>query len=253
MQQTAAPSPTLNQAGRSEESFAYLPGPPTQLPRIAERTGKCAPAARELPVDRGARSISRSETGRRPSFEGQSAKPAATVLARRPPPKPRAEWSPADEKIATLLVGLASGDELAFARFYLATRSRLLSVIARIERDSSEAEEILQEVYFNIWRRSDQFDGARGSAPQWVAGIARNRAIEHLRARERRPKAARLSKYEDDPYQGLPSGSPGLLEEAIRSDDTRAVWRGLRALAGPQRETVLLSFWGGARGPGDAR
>ena len=112
-----------------------------------------APGARGLPFDRGARSISGCEAGRRPSFERQSAQPAATSLARRPPLKARAEWSPADEEIATLLVGLASGDELAFARFYLATRSRLLSVIARIERDSSEAEEILQEVYFNIWRR----------------------------------------------------------------------------------------------------
>ncbi len=62
---------------------------------------------------------------------------------------------------------------------------------------------------------------------------------------ERRPKAARLAKYDDDPYQGLPPGILGLLEESIRSDDARVVWRGLRAIAGPQREIVLLSFWGG--------
>jgi RNA polymerase sigma-70 factor, ECF subfamily len=72
-------------------------------------------------------------------------------------------------------------DESALAELYDRYAGMLTSVLCRILRDSQAAEEILQDIFFQLWRTSSQFDAARGSLPGWLAVIARNRAISRLR------------------------------------------------------------------------
>jgi RNA polymerase sigma-70 factor, ECF subfamily len=57
----------------------------------------------------------------------------------------------------------------------------LFSVLHRILRDTQAAEEILQDIFFQLWRTANQFDPKRGSLPGWLTVIARNRAISRLR------------------------------------------------------------------------
>lgn len=78
---------------------------------------------------------------------------------------------------------IAAGDRAALRQLYGATSAKLFGVALRILSDREEAEDVLQEVYVTIWRRADRFDAGRASVMTWISTIARNRAIDRLRAR----------------------------------------------------------------------
>jgi len=78
---------------------------------------------------------------------------------------------------------IAAGDRSALRQLYDATSAKLFAVCLRILSDREESEDVLQEVYVTIWRRADRFDAARASVMTWISTIARNRAIDRLRAR----------------------------------------------------------------------
>jgi RNA polymerase sigma-70 factor (ECF subfamily) len=92
-------------------------------------------------------------------------------------------------ELAALLSKAADGDEGAFRIFYDRTSAKLFGIILRILIERGEAEDILQEVYVTVWRKAAEFDASRASPVTWVATIARNRAIDRLRARGSRPSA----------------------------------------------------------------
>lgn len=77
----------------------------------------------------------------------------------------------------------------AFRQLYDATSAKLFGVILRILHERGEAEDVLQEVYTTVWRKAAEFDATRASPITWMATIARNRAIDRLRARSSRPTA----------------------------------------------------------------
>jgi RNA polymerase sigma-70 factor (ECF subfamily) len=78
---------------------------------------------------------------------------------------------------------VAAGDREALRQLYDATSAKLFGVCLRILSDREESEDVLQDVYVTIWRRADRFDAARASVMTWLSTIARNRAIDRLRAR----------------------------------------------------------------------
>lgn len=100
-----------------------------------------------------------------------------------PPPSDGAQ------ALAALLARAAGGDTQAFQDFYARTSAKLFGIIVRILPDSGEAEDVLQEVYVTVWRKAAEFDALRASPITWAATIARNRAIDRLRARAVRPAA----------------------------------------------------------------
>ncbi|MFZ0036931.1 MAG: sigma-70 family RNA polymerase sigma factor [Candidatus Acidiferrales bacterium] len=83
----------------------------------------------------------------------------------------------------TLIERIVARDETALASLYDRYSGLVCSVLNRILRDSAAAEEILQDIFFQVWRTAAQFDPARGSVPGWLAVAARNRAISRLRRR----------------------------------------------------------------------
>jgi len=72
-------------------------------------------------------------------------------------------------------------DEAALEALYDRYAGLLSSVLNRILRDTQAAEEILQDIFYQLWRTASQFDASRGSLPGWLMVIARNRAISRLR------------------------------------------------------------------------
>lgn len=78
---------------------------------------------------------------------------------------------------------IAAGDRAALRQLYQATSSKLFGVCLRILSNRDESEDVLQEVYITIWRRADRFEAGRASVMTWISTIARNRAIDRLRAR----------------------------------------------------------------------
>ena len=87
------------------------------------------------------------------------------------------------DPLADLLPRIADGDRAALRQLYQATSAKLFGVCLRILSNRDESEDVLQEVYITIWRRADRFDAGRASVMTWISTIARNRAIDRLRAR----------------------------------------------------------------------
>ena len=82
---------------------------------------------------------------------------------------------------AALIARIVQRDESALAALYDRYAGMLSSVLNRILRDTQAAEEILQDIFYQLWRTAGQFDASRGSLPGWLLVIARNRAISRLR------------------------------------------------------------------------
>ena len=89
----------------------------------------------------------------------------------------------ATDPLAELMSRIADGDRAALRQLYEATSAKLFGVCLRILSNRDESEDVLQEVYITIWRRADRFEASRASVMTWISTIARNRAIDRLRAR----------------------------------------------------------------------
>src|SRR6266849_6125157 len=79
---------------------------------------------------------------------------------------------------SVLIARIAEGDRAAFSRFYDALAGRAFSLIRRVLRDPGSAEEVLQEVFWQVWRDAAQYDPRRGSPEAWLLMRARTRAID---------------------------------------------------------------------------
>ena len=88
-----------------------------------------------------------------------------------------------DDPIADLLLRIQRQDRQAFREIYAATSAKLMGVLLRILADRAEAEDALQEVFTRVWLRAARFDAARGRGMTWLISVARNHAIDRLRAR----------------------------------------------------------------------
>jgi RNA polymerase sigma-70 factor (ECF subfamily) len=86
-------------------------------------------------------------------------------------------------EIVDLIARVALRDRAAFRLLYQRTSAKLFGVTLRILRDKAEAEEALQEVYVKIWQRADRYVAGDYSPISWLVAVARNQALDRLRAR----------------------------------------------------------------------
>lgn len=100
----------------------------------------------------------------------------------------RGPSDPADERrrLVEALASVRDGRHSALAEVYRCTSAKLFGICLRILKDRSEAEDALQDVYLNVWRKAGSYDPARASPISWLAALARNRAIDHARSSGRR-------------------------------------------------------------------
>ena len=84
---------------------------------------------------------------------------------------------------AALVGRIRAGDEIAMADLYDRYSGIVYGVALRVLGNTTAAEDVLQEVFLQLWRNPQAFDADRGRLPAWLAVIARNRAIDHLRKR----------------------------------------------------------------------
>jgi RNA polymerase sigma-70 factor, ECF subfamily len=122
-----------------------------------------------------------------------------------------------EDPVADLLQRVATGDRAAFRDIYATTSAKLFGVALRILGTRAEAEDALQEVYTRVWLHARRFDPARGAGMTWLIAIARNHAIDRLRAR---PEAAT---GEQDALDAIADDRPGVLERILAAGDARRI------------------------------
>lgn len=144
-----------------------------------------------------------------------------------------------DREEAALLRATARGDERAFASLYDRYGPVLFGMLLRILRERTEAEDVLQEVFLQVWRRADGFDETRGRAFTWLVTLARSRAIDRLRATRTRERAAQASAGEADEFVA------DALVDVTRAEEGEAVRGALAAIPEEQRRALLLAYFEG--------
>src|ERR1700677_4644077 len=145
---------------------------------------------------------------------------------------PQRQDVPADLVIVT---GLKTGDQRAMADLYDRYSSVVYAVALRVLGDTGAAEDVLQEVFLQLWRNPGAFDAARGGLGSWLAVITRNRAIDSLR--KRRP--------ETDIEDVVLSVAPDLAAEAERSRVAEKVRGVMGTMAAAQRSALEMAYWEG--------
>ena len=136
----------------------------------------------------------------------------------------------------------ANGDADALETLYDRYSSTVCALALRVCGNRGEAEEITQEVFWQLWKQATRFDPARGSLASWLFTMTRNRALDGLRARGSAGDAvARATQARDD--DPPPAASPEV--SSSEGERARAVRRALAELPPPQREALELAYYGG--------
>lgn len=105
-------------------------------------------------------------------------------MAAESEPKPAVKTqAPPHEGDAALIARVRSGDQAAMTELYDRYSSLVYAVALRVAGDTGVAEDLLQEVFLQLWRNPGAFDAARGRLAPWLAVIARHKAIDHIRGR----------------------------------------------------------------------
>lgn len=111
------------------------------------------------------------------------------------------ERTAASRELVPLLSGIASGDRSALAMLYQRTSAKLYGICARLLPSEADAQDVLQDVYLTVWRKAALYDESKASPVTWLAVMARNKAIDRLRARNlgTEPLEAANDVADDDP------------------------------------------------------
>jgi len=136
---------------------------------------------------------------------------------------------------------IRAGDAEGLAQLYDETSSSLYGLALRVLNDSADAEEVVLDVYKQVWKSTHTFDTARGSVWGWLAVLTRSRAIDRLRSMGTR--RARELPIENN--WEVQSNAPAPESQSIFGQERRLVRAALAALAPEQKEAIELCFFRG--------
>lgn len=142
--------------------------------------------------------------------------------------------------ISAALARIPAGDRGALQTVYRLTSAKLFGVALRILDDRGEAEDVLQEVYVTVWRKAGEFDAGRASPMTWLIAIARNRAIDRLRATKR----SRSTDPIDNAIE-IADAQPTAADALEMSEDNVRLHRCLDGLANDERAALRAAFFDG--------
>lgn len=150
--------------------------------------------------------------------------------------------SAAEKRDRSIFSRIASGDADALRLLYNQTSARAMAIALRILRSNAEAEEVVQEVYLQIWRSADRYDAKRGSAAAFVSTITRTRSIDRLRSKGTADRTAQAAAEDSE---AKPKHPPTPLEEASSRREREQIQSALQELPQEQREVIELAYFGG--------
>ncbi len=138
-----------------------------------------------------------------------------------------------------LLHAIARGDDSSLATLYDRYSAILLGLMLRILHSRPEAEDVLQEVFLQVWRRAADFDEARGRGFTWLVTLARSRAIDRLRSLDARGRAATAAQRE------VQADTADATDDVLHAEQRTVVLAALAQLPEEQRRALLLAYFDG--------
>ncbi len=144
---------------------------------------------------------------------------------------------------ADIVRRIRAGDRAAFLQFYDRCAPLLLSVAARILNDRREAEDVLQDVLTQVWHKSSGYDAALGSLTAWAVALARNKAIDRIRASTRRRRLIEEIAIAAEP--GAEQSAPTVHEWLHGRERAERLRAALADLGAEQRHVIELAFFAG--------
>lgn len=144
------------------------------------------------------------------------------------------------DHVAMLLTAIAGGDQNAFAQLYDMLSPRAFGLIRRVLVDPSQSEEVLQEVFLEIWQSASRFAPNRGQGRSWVLTIAHRRAVDRVRASQ-----ASADRDTRVGLRDLDVAYDGVAETVELKIEGGRVSEALAGLPEAQRETIVLAYYGG--------
>ena len=138
-----------------------------------------------------------------------------------------------------LLAAIVQKDEAALAELYDRYRVILFGLLLRILNSREEAEDVLQEVFLQVWRRAADFDVKRGRPFTWLVTLARSRGIDRLRSLAARERVALAGAKE--PAEAVSDAAT----DAFASEQRTLVSKALEQLPEEQRRPLILAYFDG--------
>ena len=146
-----------------------------------------------------------------------------------------------NQDLVALIRRVAGGEQSAVTAVYDATNRLVFGLILRVVGDRATAEEVLLDVYTQVWRQAATYDTSRGVPLAWIMTIARSRAIDRLRAR--RPDQQKKEPLDAISEVRATGISPE--EASVYSERQQLVRTALQTLSPEQREVIELAYYAG--------
>ncbi len=147
------------------------------------------------------------------------------------------------DALSVQVARVARGDESALRRLYDELAPRVLGIAHQILRDRSAAEDVVVEVFSQVWRQADRYDAEKGSVTTWIGTLARTRAIDIRRSLQRHSRREAALEADDVNQLLDPATSPWLA--AGNAERARTVRSALERLPREQRRALEAAFFGG--------
>lgn len=162
--------------------------------------------------------------------------------------KPRRADASSSGSMATLsdielVHELSSGGDAGFARFYDRLANPLFSIIRQIVLNQNDAEDALQEAFLQMWKTSSRFSPERGTLFTWAITIARHKAIDRVRRRNRQQRTSDLLAQETIAVPPATTQAP--LARVALADEYQRVAAAFASLSAGERQAIELAFFRG--------
>ena len=149
--------------------------------------------------------------------------------------------SPPRDRLEVLVAEVAAGSAAAMDALYRETARRVFGLVVRLVGDRGIAEEVTLDVFTQVWQEARDFDAVRGSALAWLLMLARSRAIDARRSRDRKTRLDETI----EAANGIADRAPGPDAAVQDGDLARRVQRAMARLSPEQRESIEAAFFRG--------
>jgi RNA polymerase sigma-70 factor, ECF subfamily len=146
-----------------------------------------------------------------------------------------------DQDWASLIKRVADGDQSALTVLYDSTSRLVFGLVLRVVTDRSTAEEVLLDVYTQVWRQASTYDAKRGAPLAWLMTIARTRGIDRLRS----GKHEHQNKESLDAIGEITATTASPEADTVSSERRQLVRTALDSLSVEQREVIELAYYSG--------